>query len=110
MNVLLAAAVTDGNAFTVSDTEALFTQPVVPVPLTLYTEVLVGDTEIEGVLSEVLQVYVPAPKTVSVAVPWPAQIAVWLETMLSVGNATTDTLITAGLSDTQLLVPVPVTE
>ena len=48
--------VMDGNAFTVTDVVAVFTQPVDAVPVTVYTAVVVGVTATVAVVAPVLQV------------------------------------------------------
>lgn len=79
------------------------TQLLVPVPVTEYAVVAVGDT----VKLPPVIVYVFAPLC-AITAELPEQISGLLT--ITVGLAFTDTVIAAVLPDTQLFVPVPVTE
>ena len=51
------------------DCEAVFVQPLAPVPVTVYEVVEVGDTVVPAVFEPLLQTYVEAPLAVNVVEP-----------------------------------------
>jgi hypothetical protein len=77
---------------------------VVPVPVTVKDEFVVGDTEIVDVVAPVLHEYVEAPVACSNA-EFPAQVVA--DVAATIGNAFTVTLPTAVFI--QPVVDVPVT-
>jgi hypothetical protein len=103
-----AVAVTVGNAFTLTVTVAVFTQPLALVPVTVYVVVVVGDTvtdepdKLPG-----FHTYVEAPLALNEVLP-PTQIAEFVELAVTVGNGLTVTPTVAVFTQPLALVPVTV--
>jgi hypothetical protein len=103
-----AVAVTDGNAFTLTVTVAVFTQPLALVPVTVYVVVVVGDTvtdepdKLPG-----FHTYVDAPLALNEVLP-PTQIAEFAELAVTVGNGLTVMVRVAVFTQPLALVPVTV--
>jgi hypothetical protein len=101
-------AVTVGNAFTLTVTVAVFTQPLALVPVTVYVVVVVGDTvtdepdKLPG-----FHTYVEAPLALNEVLP-PTQIAEFVELAVTVGNGLTVTPTVAVFTQPLALVPVTV--
>jgi hypothetical protein len=84
--------VVTGNAFTVTSTSSVFTQPFASVPVTVYVLVTVG-VNATPLLIELFQLYVLAPDPLKVML-LPLHI-VWSAPALTEGNAFTVTVTVA---------------
>jgi hypothetical protein len=88
-------------------TVAVFAQPALEIPVTVYVDVLLGATVIDAPLMPLLQLYVLPPLALKTEFP-PIHILEGLANAVTVGNGFTVTLTVAVPVHPAVLVPVTV--